>query len=86
MSFSTQERITVKITYAGDRKPEYHHWAADSTSHPEFGKAMAFYRETLDGRTLEVVKVEIYKETHAYSMALVERWEREPSGNGDGSE
>lgn len=86
MSFRTQERVTVKITYAGDRAPEYHHWAADSSSHPEAAKAKRFYQEMLDGKTAEVVKVEIYKETHAYSMALWERWEKEPSGAGDGSQ
>lgn len=79
MSFSTQERVTVKITYAGDRKPDFHHWAADSTNHPEGVKAMAFYRKALEEKTLEVSKVEIYKETHAYTMRLVERWELEPT-------
>lgn len=77
MSFRTQERVTVKITYAGDRKPDYHHWPADSIHHPEGKKAMAFYNEMLAGKTLEVSKLEIYKETHAYAMALVERWDRD---------
>lgn len=86
MTFRTEERVTVKITYAGDRKPEHHHWAADSMSHPEAVKAMAFYNKALEEKTLEVTKVEIYKETHAFSLALVKRWEREPSGNGDGSD
>lgn len=83
MSFRTQERVTVKITYTPGRDPEYHHWAADSWDHPEAKKALAFYNEMLAGKTLEVTKLEIYKETHAYSMALWERWEREPSGDGE---
>ena len=86
MSYRTQERVTVKITYAGDREPEYHHWAADEFHHPEAEKARRFYNEMLDGKTLEVVKVEIYKELHAYIMTLWERWEKEPSGNGEGSD
>lgn len=87
MSFRTQERVTVKITYAGDREPEYHHWAADSVDfHPEGKKARAFYEKTLRDKTLEVAKVELYKEHHAYQMTLSERWEREPThDSGDGA-
>lgn len=81
MSFSTQERVTVKITYAGDRKPEYHHWAADQIDHVEAKKARKFYDETLAAKSLEVTKVEIYKETHAYTMRLWERWEKGPNAD-----
>lgn len=82
----SQERVTVKITYAGDREPEYHHWAADTPDHPEAAKARRFYNEIVDGRTLDVVKVEIYRELMVYTQTLWERWEKEPSGNGEGSE
>ncbi len=79
----SQERVTVKTTYAGDREPDYAHWAADSYEHPEAKKALAYYRAALKSKTLEVVKVEIYRELMLYTQTLWERWEKEPSADSE---
>lgn len=81
----TQERVTVKVTLAGKEPPTYYHFEADNFDHPNANEAMQLYRRLVEDASPAVVQVEIYKETHVYSMALWERWERPDRGDGDPS-
>ncbi|NBU59705.1 MAG: hypothetical protein EBS23_08095 [Betaproteobacteria bacterium] len=72
--------MTIKVTYCGERAPDYEHFAADCWDHPEAQKATARYAEIVASATLEVVQVDLYLERHVYSMTSWDQWFRPGRG------
>jgi len=70
----TQERWTIKTTFAGDRKPEYEFFPyrvedLTPTREQAMAEAKRRFNEMKEAATFEVTAIQLYEEFHVYTIS-----------------